>query len=61
VTTIGYTPNATVRSVPAALNLSLTGLKAGAHRLTVVITYKRAGRKATASLTKTLRVTFSIC
>jgi len=45
--------------------LSLKGLKAGSHTLKVVVGYKETvgkhGHKKTITVTKTLRVKFSVC
>jgi DNA-binding beta-propeller fold protein YncE len=65
ITVITYTPNAIKHSLPATVNLSLAGLKSGTHTLTVKVFYKktvkRHGRRATVTVSKTIRVKFSVC
>jgi hypothetical protein len=61
ITITVYLPNATARHVPAAVNLSLAGLKSGTHTLKVVLSYKKHVKKKTVTVTKTLRVRFIVC
>jgi DNA-binding beta-propeller fold protein YncE len=65
VLVISYTANATRDHVPVTVELSLTGLKPGTHTLKVVVTYKETKRKhghqKTITITKTLRVKFTVC
>lgn len=60
-----YEPSATARRLPAALRLSLPGLKPGAHTLTVMLTYKqsRVSHRHNITITdnETLRDTFTVC
>ncbi len=60
-----YLPNATARKLPATLRLSLKGLKPGTHTLRVALSFKRTTRKhhrtVTTTITKTLKVRFSVC
>jgi hypothetical protein len=62
---ITYTANATKDHVPATVDLSLAGLKPGTQTLKVVLFYKRTkrehGHKKTVTVTKTIKVKFSIC
>ena len=51
--------NATAHHLPAALELSLAGLKPGKHTLTVKVVYKRGHGAAT--ITKTLKAAFKVC
>jgi hypothetical protein len=57
--------SATARHVPIRLDLSLAGLKAGTHKLTVKVAYTESkrtdGHTRNVPVTKTLRVTFSVC
>jgi hypothetical protein len=65
VVVTSYTANATAHHLPATLALSLTGLKRGAHTLTVTVVYKETkrvrGRKTIVTVTKTLKAKFEIC
>jgi DNA-binding beta-propeller fold protein YncE len=65
VTTITYTANRTVRSLPATVSLSLTGLRTGSHTLKVTVSYnktvRRNGRRHTVSVSKTLTAAFRVC
>lgn len=60
-----YDANATAHRVPVTTDLSLKGLKAGVHRLRVVVfdkeTTRKHGHKKTVTVTKTLRVSFRVC
>ncbi|HUA06526.1 MAG TPA: hypothetical protein VMB27_21655 [Solirubrobacteraceae bacterium] len=60
-----YLANATRRHQPASLHLSVAKLKGGTNTLRVVVSYartvRRHGHKATVTVTKTLRVKFSVC
>jgi hypothetical protein len=68
-----YLPNATATRLPATKQLSLAGLKPGTHTLTVKLSYsqtknavvKRHGKtvkvKRTITVTKTLKVKFTVC
>ena len=59
-TVITLTPNATLRHLPATRSLSLSGLRAGVHRLSVTVVFTRLTRHRTLTHT-TLRMTFRIC
>jgi hypothetical protein len=65
ITVVTYTPNAVVHHVPSTLTLKLTGDKSGSHTLKVVAAYKKSvtkhHRKVTITVTKTLKVKFTIC
>jgi uncharacterized delta-60 repeat protein len=65
VTVTTYSPNATTKHAPAALSLSIKGLKAGTHTLTVKVSYKESekkhGHKVTVTVTKTLKAKFKVC
>ncbi len=60
-----YKPNATAHRLPVGLNLSVARLKSGSHTLRVVVSYKeskiRHGVKQTVTVSKTLRVKFTVC
>ncbi|HEY5317730.1 MAG TPA: PKD domain-containing protein [Solirubrobacteraceae bacterium] len=60
-----YSPNATAKHLPATPKLSLKGLKAGTHTLTVKVSYKKSvkkhGHKRTVTVTKTLKAKFKVC
>jgi len=60
-----YSPNATAKHVPAALDLSIKGLKPGTHTLTVKVSYRESerkhGHKVTVTVTKTLKAKFTVC
>jgi len=60
-----YSPNATTKHVPAALRLSIKGLKPGTHSLTVKVSYKESekkhGHKVTVTVTKTVKAKFTVC
>ena len=60
-----YLPNATARHVIVNESLSIAELRPGTHTLTVKISYKETirkhGKKHTRLVTKTLKVTFTIC
>ncbi len=60
-----YLPNATAHHVVANESLSIAGLSAGTHTLRVTISYaktvRKHGKKHTLIVTKTLKVTFTIC
>jgi virginiamycin B lyase len=60
-----YRANATRHRVPAMVSLRLRGLTSGAHRLRITMTYSetihRHGRRATVTVTKTLRAAFRVC
>ena len=56
-----YVANATKTQVPARLRLSLAGVKSGTHTLKVVVYYTGAVNGATSTVSKTLRVKFSVC
>jgi len=61
---ITYVANATAHRLPAALELSLAGLKSGAHTLKVTISYTEASNKhghKASTLTKTLQAKFTVC
>ena len=60
-----YLPNATARHVKVTESLSIAGLSPGTHTLRVKLSYKKTirkhGKKHTRIVTKTLKVTFTIC
>jgi streptogramin lyase len=60
-----YIPNATARTSPATVVLSLAGLAPGVHRLTVVASYsqtvRRRGHRRRRTVTKRLTAHFSVC
>jgi FG-GAP repeat len=60
-----YLPNATARHVIAHESLSIAGLRPGTHTLRVKISYNKTvrehGKKHTKIVTKTLKLTFTIC
>jgi hypothetical protein len=60
-----YAPNATRRSVPVAITLSLARLKPGSHTLKVIVYYQESRRKhghqVKVTVTKTLTVKFKVC
>jgi hypothetical protein len=61
----GARHRATLRHQPASLELSITGLSAGPHRLTVTVAYakatRRGGHSASAQITRTLATQFTVC
>jgi hypothetical protein len=65
VTVARYVPNAISHHVPTTVRLKLTGLKSGPHTLKVVSFYSKAlhkrRRKQTVTVSKKLRVSFTIC
>ena len=65
VTTITYTPNHTVRKLPANVSLKLAGLSSRSHAFNVTVSYhetvKRHGHRRTVSVSKTLSLTFTVC
>jgi virginiamycin B lyase len=65
VTVTTYKANATVKKLPAAPKLKLSGLKSGRHTLKVTLSYIEAvtkhGHKAKKTVTKTLTVKFKVC
>jgi DNA-binding beta-propeller fold protein YncE len=62
---ISYSANATKDHVPVMLEFSLAGLKPGTHRLKVVLSYKQTkrkhGHKTTVTISKTMKVKFTVC
>jgi hypothetical protein len=60
-----YAPNSTATHLPAELDISLAGLKAGSHTLAVKLSYKererKHGRTSTVTVTKALSVRFTVC
>jgi streptogramin lyase len=66
VTVVVYTPNATVRHVPATVKLRLAGLRPGMHTLKVTLSYKETltlkhNRHTTVTVTKTISARFRVC
>ena len=61
----GRRPGVTVHRQPATLELSLTGLAAGPHPLTVTVYYAKPARggrrKAPTRVTKTVLTKFTVC
>jgi hypothetical protein len=55
-----FSPNATVHKLPATVNLSLKGVKRGAHTLKVVASFKQTTTPHR-RLSKTLKSRFSVC
>jgi streptogramin lyase len=60
-----YTPNATVKKLPASPSLKLSGLKSGQHTLKVTLSYieivRKHGHKTKKTVKKTLTVKFRVC
>jgi DNA-binding beta-propeller fold protein YncE len=65
ITVVTYSPNAIVHHVPATVELSVARLTAGADMLTVTFSYQKTvrqrGHKKLLTVTKTLKVPFSVC
>jgi DNA-binding beta-propeller fold protein YncE len=65
ITTITYTPNAVVTTLPVGVSLRLAGLASGTHTLRVVYhfqeTIRRHGRRVTVPVVKTQTLKFMIC
>jgi hypothetical protein len=65
IAAIVYTANATAHHVPVSLTLSLKGLKAGIHTLSVVVSYtmikKIHGHSRKVLATTTVRRKFRVC
>ena len=57
---VTYSPNLTLRRLPATLALRLSGLRSGDHRLSVTVAFTRIGRHG-ARVHARLRVTFRVC
>jgi hypothetical protein len=62
---VTYVANATVRKLPASVSLSVTGLRAGSHTLTVELAYKRTEKRHRHNVTVTVRgkvkTKFTVC
>ena len=65
ITTITYSPNQTVRTLPTNVSLKLAGLSSRSHLFNVKVFYratvKRHGQRHTVTVTKTLSLTFQVC
>lgn len=65
LTTIIYTPNDTVRRLPASVSLKLAILSSRSHVFNVKVSYhatvRRHGHQQTVSVFKTLSLTFPVC
>ena len=65
LTTITYTPNRTVRRLPANVSLKLAGLGSSLHTFKVKVSYhetvKRQGHNQTITVSKTLSLRFKVC
>jgi Pro-kumamolisin, activation domain/IPT/TIG domain len=65
VTVTAYKPNATARRLPVGVSFSIAKLKPRSHTLKVVVSYKKSTRvhgvKETVTVSKTVRMKFTVC